>query len=173
MFLDHLAANLTSPWALAFGVACTLLVVLSAITKRPSGHTLLMALYLWGVWLFSKFIAAIFGWDFARSLYVFTDCIGGLMAVWFFTDYRAWWKAALAISFFSRLTLHVIFIDRKHDLQFYSYLQVLDVLFAIEIICVASSGWTSIARRIGNLLPSGPGRRDLVSSRDRAQKNLR
>jgi hypothetical protein len=142
--LTHLAEIFSDPVSLGFGAACVALLSLCYATSRQRSDTVMLAWALIAAWGFSKIVAGALGWTFARSLYPFTDCIGGLLAVWSFTERPARWKVALALVFLTKAGLDVIFVSLTGS---YPYLLALNILFGMEIICVAFPGGTALARR--------------------------
>lgn len=168
MTLSSLWAIFTEPVSLGFlaAVMAVVAINLATVRRQIDADAMLLSYMLVAAWLFTKLLAWCFEWPFARSTYPLTDLVEGLAVLYLCVNRPVPWKAVLLMIFCAKAMAHLEIHPEEDTLPstLYLYRLTLDILFAAELLAVASSGGRIVGDRVTAWVLRGSGRRDLVQS---------
>lgn len=146
----------TNPITVGFGVACFAVLVLTLATLRQHNDraTIWLGGMLLALWFFSKLTIAVFGYwqSVAMGPVINMIAVAVCMVSWY-QDHR-WWKLILALLMEAKALVHAEFwtqIDPNYA-HAYAHILTLNVIFALELACVAMPGAGVVASMVGNRL---------------------
>lgn len=142
---------------LLYGAGAAVVLLLSLATRKrlANADAVLMAGYLCAVWGLSRIGMSVFGYWQTVELYPFSDLAGVFLCAWAYSQRGGWWKLALCALLALKLYAHAAFWTLQPlRALWYQYVVLLNVLYVLELLLVASAGGTLIARDLGSwLLP--------------------
>lgn len=148
---------------LMWSIAVLAVVIVNAFSKDPDakGMSIMLAL----IWATSNVLAAFYSPPESMRLYPVMDLAGGLVAYAAWMRRHAVWKLLTAWLFFSMCLVHVAFWlhEAIADLSrgavppgsLLAYVVALNVLTAVQLVCVSSSGVSRVGVRIFEHLRRG------------------
>jgi hypothetical protein len=140
--------------SLGFLFAICAVGLLSALTMRP--HATILSFLLLCSWGATKIVALYAGWTVAHLLYPFSHLvmIGVVMALWW--ERPRPWKLGMVFALLTSLFIDFGYwaISERTRENLWNYVLALNILFAIEIMCVSIAGGEVVGRAVGNRLSS-------------------
>ncbi len=140
------------------GAATLLVLVFTWLSRERPANVLAWLLCI--MWAYAKAAAFLWGWDSARLLLPAGDVLGLAVAsfVWYLAPSQ--WRIGVAFAILTKLFLHVGFwrdgISTIHSSSdVYNYTLSLNILFAVEIFCVALSGSGPLVSAVGSWMSAG------------------
>jgi hypothetical protein len=171
LFTHNGAVIVDRPAALFFLASVVLLGFSWLLRQR---HAVALSWLILVLWTYTKVAAYLWGWDTARLLMPAGDVLALSFAsfIWYLEPRQ--WKLGVVWATLTKLFIHTIFwrdgvqtIHTKSDL--YNYSLSLNILTAIDILCVAMAGSEIIADALGRWLsPGGTGHRWVGAFRGRS-----
>ena len=146
----------TSPITIGFGAACVAALALTAATLKRHGQkdALIMGFVLLALWGISKVLIVMVGYWPTASMAPFVNALSVVICMALWVRKAEAWKLILALLMETRAFLHVYYwtLNTPTEGQAYSYILTLNVLFALELVCVSSPGGRVVASMVGDRL---------------------
>jgi hypothetical protein len=137
------------------GLGALIAFVLCGLLGRRLRHGLELSVLLMGLWLYSKVIAYLWGWETARHVAPMGDVLAlCLTSFAWYLDPRQW-KLGIMYAYLTKLFIHAIFwrngVATTHDArELHNYALALNILYALAILCVLSAGVWTIGTLVGS-----------------------
>ncbi len=150
-----------NPITIGFGIACAAVIGLTVATRKRAPDAVWMAVILLGLWFLSKVSILAVGYMQTVEMAPFTNAFAVIVCMALWVRKAEAWKLGLALLLETRAFIHVFFWTVHHptDAQMFNYILTLNVLFALELACVASPGGQVIANLVGSRLSGYSGGR--------------
>lgn len=146
----------TNPIVAGFGVACFAVLVLTLATLRHHNDraTIWLGGMLLALWFVSKLTIITMGyWPSVRvGPVVNMPAVVACMVSWY--QQHRWWKLILALLMEVKALVHAEFwtaVDPAYS-HAYAYILTLNVIFGLELACVAMPGAGVVAGMVGRWL---------------------
>lgn len=140
--------------ALFFALAVVTPVVINAYALRHDrrvSEALALSLMILAIWGATRCLHLALPEPDSKGLNPMFDFIGGLAVLGSWVAYRGAWKLILALLFAAQLLLAAWFWWEweifDNSLSYRSYLRLNNVLWLLQLVCVAWPGGFSVARR--------------------------
>lgn len=146
----------TNPIVVGFGIACfgVLVLTLATMRKHRDMATLWLGGMLLALWFFSKLAVIVFGYWPAVGMgpIINMGAVVACMVSWFYG--HRWWKLILALLMEVKALIHAEFwtVSDPTYAHAYGYILALNVIFALELACVAMPGIGAVGSMVGNRL---------------------
>lgn len=153
-----------NPITIGFGIACAAVLGLTVATWRKHRQidAFLMGAVLLLLWGVSKISIVEVGYWQTMQVAPLTNALAVTLCMIAWVHKPRWWTLILGLLLETRAFVHVYFwtVHSPTDAQTFSYLLTLNVLFALELCCVASPGGHVVADMVGARLSRFRGRSD-------------
>lgn len=141
-----------------WGVAVMIPVVLNIATKRDADALGISAMILL-IWTISRVFWALYTPPESMAWYPVIDSLAAGTCLTAWVTIRRWWKLALVVLFTTQCVLHAAFWLTWPEYQsLLRYVVANNILFALELLCVAAPGGSHVARDLVSRMPDRLGR---------------
>lgn len=136
-----------------WGAAVLMPLFLNALTRRgPDAQGLAAMLVM--IWGFERVMWVLWDPPACMVLYPVLDAVAGATAFTAWATRARFWKLILTATYVAQLCLHFDFwVAWPSESSLYRYILLNNLLFAAQLVCVASPGTLSAARSLLSHLP--------------------
>ena len=144
----------TNPITVGYGIACAAVMVLTLATlRRHQDHAAVwlgaLMLALWGL---SKVSIVIAGYWPTASIGPLVNAVAVVLCMLTWVRRPAMWKLTLALLLEAKAAVHAYFwtLHLPAYEQVYGYALALNVIFALQLLCVATPGAIALGSVVGS-----------------------
>lgn len=146
----------TNPITVGFGIACAAALLLSLVTLRRHHDqaTLGLGVLLLALWAFSKVSIVTVGYWPTAAAGPLVNTVAVVLCMLSWVARPRHWKLALSLLMEAKAVIHAVFWSAADPtyLQTYGYILSLNVIFALELLCVSFPGAGVVAGMVGDRL---------------------